>query len=465
MAKKLKILFVSSECEPFARTGGLGDVSAALPKALFDENVSVIRVMPLYRSVKSGLKYKTNFPVQMGDSYQSCIVKYDPSEKEVPTYFVSNDWYFNRDKMYGYYEDGERFLFFCKAVVEMLKHISFKPDIVHCNDWHTAFIPLLLKAEDSDIKTMYTIHSLKYSGVINADYLKEYNISTDSLEKLGYPGNLNFIKAGILYSDFITTVSMEYAKEITTAEYGEGMEDLILKRKDYLQGILNGIDTDTFNPANAMVPYDMSNLEGKKENKKLLRKELGLDDEDVPLISAITRLDDQKGIDIILNAIRKIDIEGFQLVILGTGQKHYEDAFCEMASMYPGKMAAKILFDTELSKRVYAGSDIFIMPSKFEPGGLGQLYAMAYGTVPVVRSVGGLKDTVEDAGYDAKNANGFCFESYSVNAFIGALRRAIDSYNKPGWQKLMRNGMASDKSWGKSVKQYIELYKRVISSN
>lgn len=461
MVRKLKVLFVSAECEPYARTGGLGDVSSALPKALCREGVSVMRVMPLHRMVNCNLKYKTDFSIPMGSGFQNCIIKYDYDSEEVPTYFICNDWYFNREKLYGYYEDGERFLFFCKAVVEMLNHINFKPDIIHCNDWHTGFVPLILKSSGSKTKTVYTIHSLKYSGCINNDFLREYNIPEGTLSFIGSPDSLNFTRAAVLYSDFLTTVSNEYAKEIKTPEFGEGYEELFAKRGDSLKGILNGIDIESFNPQNAVFPYDEYNLDGKKENKRLLREELKLDEQDVPIVSAVTRLDDQKGMDILLNALRKIDLKGFQFVMLGTGNKYYEDAFGEMASMYPGRMAARFVFDAGLSRRIYAGSDIFVMPSKFEPGGLGQLYAMNYGTVPVVRSTGGLKDTVKDAG-NSGSGNGFCFKNYSVNELLKALNRAVALYGSPVWEKIIRNGMELDKSWKKSVNEYIAVYQKLV---
>jgi starch synthase len=457
MVKKLKVLFVSAECSPYASTGGLGDVSAALPKALYDSGTMVRRAIPMYADVHGDFKYCADFPVKMGPNYQGCIIKHDTAQK-VPTYFIGNEYYFNRDKLYGYYDDGERFAFFCKAVIRMLEHIPFKPDIIHCNDWHTALIPLILKSINSDIKSVFTIHNLKYTGSIPMQYMEEYNMSLERLPQCGYPDNIDFMKSGILNSDHITTVSNGYREEVLTPQYGERLDNLLLQRKNSFTGILNGIDTQNYDPKNARIPYDIDNLNAKNENKALLREELGLEDEDVPIVASITRLDDQKGIDLIINAIRKIDIQGFQFVILGTGNQYYENTLSEMASMYPGKMAAIFAFDTELAKRIYAGADIFIMPSKFEPGGLGQLYAMAYGTVPVVRSTGGLKDTVADAeGTD--NPVGFSFKSYTVNSFIEALKRAIDAYNTPMWEKLMKNGMALEKSWGFPASQYIKIYK------
>jgi len=465
MGKKLKVLFISSECEPFARTGGLGDVSAALPEALSEEEVIVRRVLPLYRTITDNIKYKADFSVPMNDKYQGCILKYDSYDKKVPTYFISNDYYFNRNKFYGYFDDGERFLFFCKAVVEMLKIIPFKPDIIHCNDWHTAFIPLLLKASGSHIKTVFTIHNLRYSGVIPGDYINEYGISHRNLEKIGYPDNLNFMKAGILFADQITTVSKTYASEILTSEYGEGFDELLLERKNNLSGILNGIDTRIYNPENAAVPFCISSIYDKEKNKVLLRNELNLDHEDVPVVASVTRLDDQKGIDLILSALQKMDIKEFQFVLLGTGSEYYEGLFKEMADMYPGKMAVRFAFDSELSKRIYAGSDIFIMPSLFEPGGLGQLYAMSYGTIPVVRSTGGLKDTVIDVNDDRERANGFCFKTYLVNSFIAALKQAISEYNTSEWETLIKNCMACDRSWKISSMQYMDLYNTLTHEN
>lgn len=462
MVRKLKVLFVSSECGPYARTGGLGDVASSLPDALSkDENISIRRVMPLYRSVKGNLKYKTDFSVPMGDGYQNCIIKCERQIKKVPTYFIGNDWYFNRNDLYGYFDDGERFLYFCKAVVEMISFIGFRPDIIHCNDWHTAFIPLLAKMRHKSIKTMYTIHNLVYTGFIPANYLSEYEISKENLEMLGFPDNLNFIKAGLAFSDHITTVSKGYAAEILTPQYGAGLDNLTNMRKNSISGILNGIDTDMYNPESAIVPFNMDSIDKKAENKALLRKELNLMDSDLPVVSAVTRLDEQKGIGIIINALRKTDLENFQFVLLGTGNMYYENTFSEMASMYLGRMAFIPKFNPTLASRIYAGSDILIMPSKFEPGGLSQLYAMAYGTVPVVRNTGGLKDTVIDEKDDFENANGFCFDSYTVSAFLKALNRAIAAYKTPRWQKLMKNGMALDKSWKNSAAEYAALYRNL----
>lgn len=465
VARKLKVLYVSAEIEPYARTGGLGDVSAAYPKALSGENVSVIRVMPLYRCVNRKVKYKLDFPVPMGGSYQTCIVKADHSDRSLPTYFIGNDYYYNKDRIYGYYEDGERFLFFCKAVVELLQHISFQPDIIHCNDWHSGFIPMLLKAQGSNAKTIYTIHNLSYTGYIGADYLWEVPMTSEMLHSLGYPDLLNFTKAGLLYSDAITTVSQQYAKDITTSVFGEGYDDILRERIGSIHGIHNGIDIETYNPENASIPFDLNQLSGKEENKKLLLHELGFaseDQEDMPLLSVISRLDDQKGIDLIINMIRKTDLEGYQLVILGTGSRKYEKELVGLAERYAERMKVIIAFDGELAKRIYAGSDIFLMPSRFEPGGLGQLIAMAYGTVPIVRSTGGLKDTVTDIRKDRDKGNGFCFEEYSVSALTAALNRAIKTYRTPSWEHIMKNGMQYEKSWQHSVKQYVQLYQNII---
>lgn len=465
VARKRKVLFVSAECEPYARTGGLGDVSAAYPNALASENVSVIRVMPLYRCVERNVKYKLDFPIRMGKGYQTCVVKADYSDRNVVTYFIGNDYYYNKDWIYGYYEDGERFLFFCKAVVKLLKSISFQPDIVHCNDWHTGFIPMLLKLEGLHTKSVYTIHNLRYTGYIGADYLWEYPISWDELQRLKVNDVLNFTKAGLYYSDAITTVSRQYAKDITTPEYGEGYDGILRERKKCIRGIQNGIDIEIYNSNKASIPFDINDMAGKKENKKLLFHELGFswEDqiEDLPLVSVISRLDDQKGINLIVNMIRKTDLTGYRVVILGTGNSNYEKELTELAERYPGRMKVVIAFDGELAKRIYAGSDIFLMPSLFEPGGLGQLIAMAYGTVPVVRSTGGLKDTVIDVKEDSDNGNGFCFKKYSVNALIGALNRAFDAYRTSSWEQIMKNGMQFEKSWQYSVKQYLQLYKDI----
>lgn len=465
MRRKIRVLYVSAECGPYGKTGGLGEVAYSLPQALEEEDIDICRVIPLYRTNCEKLKYRTDFSVAMGKGYRTCIIKQLLDNKSVPTYFIANDWYFNRDNIYGYHDDGERFMFFCKAVMEMIKNISLKPDIIHCNDWHTGFIPFFTRFGSFDTRTVFTIHNIKYSGWAPYDYIEEYNAEDEVLKDLGYPKNLNFIKTGLIHSDFITTVSPGYAGEILTHEMGGGMDNVLKGRKETLKGILNGIDTKTYNPSrtgDVVIPYSVENSEKKRSNKSILKKELGLSQGDVPLVCAVTRLDEQKGIDIIIEGISKMRMKGLQFVLMGTGSIYYQKMLHELQERYKGKICIIFDYDPSLARRIYAGSDIYVMPSRYEPCGLGQQYAMAYGTVPVVRRTGGLKDTVIDMDEGIDKANGFCFNEYTASAFVDALRRAVKSYKTPEWVYLMRNAMNVDRSWNKSAKEYIEIYKKLL---
>ncbi|NLZ83161.1 MAG: glycogen synthase [Clostridiales bacterium] len=453
MPRKLKVLFVTAECIPYGTTGGLGEVSSDLPYALSEENVSILRVLPLYRQVDAPLKYVTDFSVPMKNYSQTCIVKADVSDKKVATYFIGNDFYYNKDNMYGYYEDGERFLFFCKAVIEMLNNISFKPDIIHCNDWHTGFIPFILKAKEMDIPTIYTIHNLKYSGYIGVEYLREFNLPIGELYSHIYPEALDFTRAALIYSNVITTVSREYAREIQTKEYGEGYDHILRAREKAITGIGNGINYEHYNPIQASVPFDLNSLEGKAENKKLLKEELGLKEEDIPLLASVSRLDPQKGIDLIINMIRQTDLAYFQLIILGTGNEEYVRELTEIEKAYTGRMRFIHDFDSELASKIYAASDMFLMPSRFEACGIGQLAAMAYGTIPIMRNVGGLKSTAEDLPKGC-----FIFDEYSVKAFTKAIEKAMKAYNTPRWGKMMKTCLSYDRSWKNVVNDYIQVY-------
>jgi starch synthase len=467
MRRRLRILYVAAECDTYAKVGGLADVSYGLPNALslsFDK-IDIRRVMPLYRDVPYNLKYKYDYSVPMGDRFQSCIVKTDPSGKNVPTYFIGNHWYFNRDNIYNYYDDGERFLFFCKAVVEMLKYIPFKPDIIYLNDWHTGFIPLLLKWSNLDIKTIFTIHNLKYQGSISDDYVKDYSPNEEDLINIGYPDTLNFMKAGILYSDYITTVSKNYREEILTSEFGEGMDKLLSEKGMKFKGILNGIDTKKYNPLNSneiKIPYSIDTIEDKKENKHLLQEELNLPISDVPLIASITRINSEKGIDLIINALENMDKSKFQFVLLGTGNMYYEKILEGIQQKYPNSVSVNIGFDSPLAKRIYAGSDMFVMPSSYEAGGLAAVYAMRYGTIPIVHNTGGLKDTVIDFNESPTKSNGFLFNNFTNENFIQALEQAILLYNTDTWKSMIKNAMKADWSWDRVIPEYIEIFKELI---
>ena len=463
MARKIKVLYVSAECSPYSCAGGLGEVAGALPAAIAEQDIDIRRIVPLHRETTQKLRFRSNFPVKMGDKYQTCLVKYDFDEKEVPTYFVGNDYYFNRDGIYKQYDDGERFLFFCKAVVQFLEEISFKPDIIHINDWHAGMIPMLLKNRGLTFKTVNTIHNLVYNGWIDAGYLEDENLPMDYLTSIEYPNYLSFMKAGIIFSDVITTVSSSFAADMLQEGKGYGMEEL-LSRQGKIRGIQNGVDSNKYNPASdseIYANYSNKNISAKKENKKSLQREFGLEERDVPLISAVTRLEDQKGIEILIKSMETFQ-EDCQFIILGSGRKSYEDRLLALCSKYPGRIAASIGYSLEAAKKIYAGSDMYVMPSLYEPGGIGQLISMRYGTVPVVRSTGGLKDTVTDFDLNGKKGNGFAFEKYSHLDLNEALGRAASHYNKPEWSTIVENCMKHDSSWKKAGKKYADLYREVV---
>jgi starch synthase len=461
MKQKIKILYVAAEIAPYVNAGGLGEVGRSFPKALAQmPDIEVRRVMPLHREIGSRMKYVTDFPVPMESGMESCVVKKDLDKKEIGTYFIGNDKYFCRDHIYGYDDDGFRYFFFCCAVCEMLKHITFKPDIVQMNDWHTGFLPLFLRREFPEIKTVYTIHNISYHGFIPPSFLQD-RLSLQELEDLGWPDWLNFMKAGILYSDQLTTVSPGYGKEIRKPEFGFGMSQIIEKRKNDFVGILNGIDTNSYNPSQDGVltyPYCIQKIEQKKYNRKELRLTYGLKDIDVPLAAMVTRLDYSKGIELILGALEKLDIRTFQLIILGSGSHSYQEKISAIASQYPNSIAADFNYNATIAKKIYAAADIYLMPSLFEPCGLGQLYAMRYGTVPVVNPVGGLRDTVRDESIKKRRPSGFYMEEWSSEGLVLAFERAIGAYHTDQWKQYVINCMKFDSSWKRSVTEYAKLY-------
>lgn len=467
MNRKIKILYVTAEISPYTNTGGLGEVGRSFPKALMETgNYVVRRVMPLYRGLRSKLKYVTDFSVQMERRFETCVLKKDPNDKAITTYFISNDRYYDRENIYSYDDDGFRFFFFCKAVVEMLKHISFKPDIVHTNDWHTGFLPLLLKKEFPNIKTVYTIHNISYHGFIPESYLNGY-LNEEEKIKLGNPEWLNFMKAGIIYSDLVTTVSPGYANEIQIPEHSYGMDALIKDRKNGILGVVNGIDTSVYDPnmeEYITYPYDVNCIERKKMNRTKLREWYGLPDIDIPLLAMVTRLDYAKGIDILLKAIRYSELNTFQLIILGSGKDDYKKMLSDVSSAFGNNIIVDFNYSEALAKKIYAAADIYLMPSLFEPCGLGQMYAMRYGAVPIVNPVGGLKDTVIALEQDAENASGFYMEDWNDTALAKEMKKAITIYHTKEWEKLVRNGMRQEFSWEHSVLEYHKYYEELLSN-
>lgn len=477
-AEKLKILIVSSEAAPFVKSGGLGDVVGSLPKALRKLGADVRVVIPKFRKIKNenyiDVEYLGGFDVKLGWRTQKAGVLF--KNGEVPTYFIENDFYFGRDELYGYDDDNERFAFFSKAVLDMLPFADFVPDIIHCNDWQTGPVPMLLRETYKkitylkDIKTIYTIHNLQYQG----------NFDPSSMEMLDLPwylydngtvefyGRMSYMKAGLVYADIISTVSETYADEIQTEEYGYGFDGIIRAGKDRLRGIINGIDYEANNPENDKridVNYSANNAEAKKENKRLLQERLGLEQRDVPMICMISRLADQKGLDILANAMERLMQNDIQFVILGTGEKRYEDMFRYYENRWKGRFCSCIMFDDTLAQKIYASGDMFLMPSRFEPCGLGQMFSLRYGTVPVVRKTGGLADSVEQFNRETGTGNGFLFETYDAEGILWAVGEALKIYTDTDkWNTLVKNCMNTKLSWSDSAEKYMELYKEMLNN-
>ena len=477
---KLKILLVSSEVGPFAKSGGLGDVAGSLPRALSKLDVDIRVVMPKYATIPvkhfEGIEYLGEFQVNL--SWRTQTAKILRKNDEVPIYMVENDFYFGRGGFYGYSDDNERFAFFCKAALDMMPLIDFYPDVIHCNDWQTGTLPLFLKEIYSKLlfyskmKTLFTIHNLQYQG----------NFDMETMELLGIPaycyengsvefyGRVSYMKMGLTYADWVSTVSKTYAQEIQTPEYSYGMDGVLRSVKGRMCGIVNGIDYITNNPetdSRLINTFDSGHLENKKLNKHALQEQLGLTVSDVPVISMITRLADQKGVDILASIFDAMMAEDVQFVMLGTGANDYEYLFKSYAQRYPGRVSANILFDDTLAQRIYAGSDMFLMPSLFEPCGLGQMFSLRYGTVPIVRKTGGLADTIFHYDHETKQGNGFVFESYDGNGLLWGVRQALDVYRmgEEEWSHVVRNAMACNYSWESSAREYKALYQSLVDGS
>lgn len=472
----LKVLIVASEVSPYAKSGGLGDVAGSLPEALIKSGVDARVVFPKYKAINPKYleksKFEGSFVVTLGWRTQSASIY--SLDTKVPTYVIENDYYFNRDGYYGYGDDNERFAFFSKAAIELLGLIDFKPDIIHCNDWQTGPLPVYLKdtykklVYFSDVKTLFTIHNLQYQGNFSRESLFMMDLSDSYYDgdKLEFYGNVSFMKAGITYADAVSTVSATYAGEIQTPEYGYGLDGVLRSRRKNLTGIVNGIDYEMVNPKTSKKIYenfDVFNHQGKKNNKYKLQKELNLPVCDTPMISIISRLVDQKGIELVGQAMDELMKKDIQLVVLGTGDGRYEHLFKYYAYKHPDKVSANILFDDTLAQKIYASSDMFLMPSLFEPCGLGQLFAMAYGTVPIVRTTGGLVDTVEHFDSEAGTGNGFVFNDYVCSGMLWAINEALKAYSDPHlWYQVFRNAIDTRFSWDNSALEYVKLYKKLM---
>jgi starch synthase len=474
----MNILYAIFEAVPFAKSGGLGDVGGALPFFLKENGHDVRVIMPKHDAIpsrfKSEMKPLFNFQVQLGWRTQYCGIE-ALKHRGVTYYFIDNEQYFKRDSLYGYGDDEERSAFFCKATLLCLTHLErFKPQIIHCNDWHTALIPVMLKEYFGehpyyyDIKSVISIHNLKYQGITGRDFPGDVLDMADHVaarDHLSFGDAVNFMKGALHYADAITTVSPTYAKEIMTPYFGEGLDGVLRWRGECLTGILNGIDYGEYDPAiDKMLfrTYTCSDSEGKAFNKRKLQEELALPAEaDTPLLVIVSRLTEQKGLDLIAHIMEELLYAGdVQLAVLGTGDWRYEEMFYYFANRYPKRIAVRITFDDRLARKIYAGGDMLLMPSKFEPCGITQMIAMRYGTLPVVRETGGLCDTVKPYNRFTGEGTGFSFANYNAHELLFTVREAADLYRKERavWRRIQKNACALDFSWRVSADRYTSLY-------
>ncbi|HCJ66480.1 MAG TPA: glycogen synthase GlgA [Elusimicrobia bacterium] len=479
--RKMKILITSPESVPFAKTGGLADVVGALPKFLKQRKQDVRLIIPKYKKIdtaKFGLELVIkNLLIPIGEKTEIANIWQAKLERTVLVYFVENDKYFARDELYrtpagDYPDNAERFIFFSRACLEAVKALAFQPEIIHCHDWQVGLIPAYLKTLYRidgffhSTRTIFTIHNIAYQGFFPKETLSLAGFSWLDFtpEKLEYYDQVNFLKAGIVYSDIVNTVSPTYAKEIQSSnEFGRGMEGILKKRTADLYGITNGIDYKEWDPAKdkyISARYTKKSLDKKKICKTELGKVIGLETkENIPLLGMISRLDSLKGLDILAEAMTTLMKENLQLVILGLGDQKYHDLLKAEAKKYPAKIALQIKFDNVLAHQIYAGCDFFLMPSRFEPCGLTQLIAMRYGTIPIVHKTGGLADTVEPFSLKTGKGNGFVFTEYKSQALITAVKEALSVYGEGKlWAQVVQNAMNSDFSWNKAVSEYLKLY-------
>jgi len=487
--KKIKVLFVAAELNPLAKVGGLADVIGALPKALIKLGIDIRLVIPKYGIVDETKyplkKIAENISVPFNNTDELVNIYETPlPDSQVPVYLIDNLKYLGQNGVYfekdaspgGSNREAERFTFLARSSFSIFKALNWYPDIIHCHDWHVGMVPVLVKIlskEDKNlenIKTLLTVHNLEYQGWYNAETI----LSVLGISENAYPtlseqkdGHIGSLQQAILTSDYINTVSPTYAQEILTPEYGAGLETLLEKRKNDLIGILNGIDVDRFDPKNdpeIKTHYSSEDLTGKEKCKEDLQKACGLEiNKEIPILGIVSRLADQKGIDLIYDISNDLAKEDMQFILLGTGSPKLEKMMAKIAKKNPEKMHANITFDAHFAQQIYAGSDVFLMPSKFEPCGLGQMISMRYGTVPIVRATGGLKDTVQDYNSESSLGDGFVFNNYKSKEFLSAVKRALDLYKqKEKWYTMVRQIMQKDFSWTNSAKKYIKLYNKLI---
>ncbi len=479
----MRIFFVASEGVPFSKTGGLADVVGALPKALAGLGHDLTVVLPRYRMTKPGkpLANLKSLTLPLSCGFRFASVQDAGRTNGVQTYLVDCPEYFNRANLYmengqDYPDNAQRFSAFSLAALELMKRIGAPPDIIHCHDWQSALVPIYLRSLYSadgffrNTPVVFTIHNIAYQGLFHPDVLSQVSLpaSLFQVDGLEYYGKVNFLKGGIVFSDFVTTVSRKYAQEIQTSEFGYGLEGVLRHYADRLQGILNGVDYEAWNPTtDKLVPanYSPEDLKGKETCKKELLEKMGAKAPLLarPIVGIVSRFASQKGFDLISDIAEQLASMDLYIVALGTGEPPHEELFRAMAAKYPDKFLVKIAYDNTLAHQIEAGADMFLMPSRYEPCGLNQIYSMKYGTVPVVRATGGLDDTVEP--FDGDSGTGFKFSEYSPQALLAVIRQALDTYRQPKpWHRLMQNGMKKDFSWPTSAKEYLNIYQRLQNS-
>lgn len=467
----IKILFVASESSPFYKVGGLGDVIGTLPKYLINEGIDVRVILPKYKNFNNNFFVKLEkdnvFQVKFNNNYED-ITMYKGKYDNIIYYFMDNEEYFAKSNIYGYSDEVEKFALFDKAIFKWLLKSHWKPDIIHCHDWQSALIPYLFKREHiNNFKFLLTIHNMRYQGAIENNKLCEL-IEEVSCKEHYYNFN-SFLQCGIIYSDYISTVSEGYRKEICTHFYGEGLEEILKDKGERLWGILNGIDYESYNPTlDEYIPFKFNEdiIEAKNRNKEYLQDAFSLTvDKNIPMFVMVSRLTQQKGCDLVINALDKMLKDDIQFIVLGVGEKSYERAFFNLQEKYSKKMAFVNCFSEELAHKIYAAGDILLMPSLFEPCGLSQLIAMRYGTVPIVRKTGGLKDTVNNFHCESFLGNGIIFENYNEVELINSINRALTLFNnKDIWRRLVYNCIKSNNSWENTSNRYIQLYKDILNN-
>ena len=482
MDYQVNVLFAAFEAEPFAKTGGLGDVCGSLPGALTAAGADARVILPKFSTIPKEFRDKmthvADFRLRLVWRDKYCGLE-TLEHGGVTFYFVDNEDYFKRDRIYGYDDDGERVAFFSKAVLECLPYMAgFSPDILHCHDWHASLIPVFLREHYREkpgytgIKTVFTIHNLKFQGIFSMSYLGDMlglHETPAAVEQLVQFDTVNYLRGALNYSDRLTTVSPTYADEITGEFYGERAQDILCRRRNVLSGILNGIDSAKYDPSagtDIYAAFDQASPGGKAENKARLQAELGLTETpEVPLAVIISRLTEQKGLDLVTAVLDELVNLPVQLAVLGVGDRKYEDAFRHFAGKYPGRLAACLVFDEPMSKKLYAGADMILIPSLFEPCGLTQMIAMRYGTLPVVRETGGLRDSVTPYNEFTGEGNGFSFTNFNAHELLDTVRRAAQVYreNPEAWEKMKMTAMGTDFSWNASAEKYMALYRDMLS--